>query len=322
MYHSYLSHQSKGQVMAVHDSEAAALESRRQYAVLAKREKELDSLRKQLAEREDYIESRMQQERNIFAQRETELLASIEQRNEMLSKQEQILSQRREALESRLAEQQAQMIADKDELISFRMTLEEQRKELELEKKRLTEESQKALQGNSKRFVKDALGLLSSKESRFHGISIAWAVAGAFSLVIGVIIAILTMVNSSDNFHHASGAGLAYYFFHLFRGLVVVGLCGFLARYSFVFSKSYMHESLKLGERAHAIRFGEFYLDTYGANAQWEEVKEAFAHWNISGQSAFSNAETGPADPAVVGAATNLVEKAIASAAELGKKSS
>lgn len=101
----------------------------------------------------------------------------------------------------------------------------------------------------------------------------------------------------------------------------MVGLCGLLAKYSFIFSKSYMHESLKLGERAHAIRFGEFYLDTYGANAQWEEVKEAFAHWNISGQSAFSDAETGPVDPAVVGAATNLVEKAMASAAELGKKS-
>lgn len=189
--------------MAIHDSEDEKI---RQYAVLAKREKELDSLRKQLADRENYIESRMQQERNIFAQREAELLASIEQRNEMLSKQEQILSQRREALESQLAEQRAQMLVDKDELISFRMALEGQKKELELEKVRLNEESQKALQDNSKRFVKDALSLLSSKEGRFHGISIAWAVAGASSLVIGVIIAVLTMVNSSDNFHHASGA--------------------------------------------------------------------------------------------------------------------
>lgn len=308
--------------MAVHDSEAAAIEARRQYEVLAKREKELDSLRKQLADREDYIERRMQQERNVFAQREKELLASVEQRNAMLSQQEQILSQRREALEAKLAEQLDQVQADKEALISFRIDLEDKRKELEFEKDRLTNESQKALQGNSKRFVGDALSLLGSKESRFHCISFFWAGAGALSLVFGVAVAVATMVNSADNFHQASAGGLAYYFFHLFRGLIVVGLCGLLAKYSFIFSKSYMHESLKLGERAHAIRFGEFYLDTYGSNAEWEQVKEAFAHWNISGQSAFSDGENGPVDPAVAGAATNLVEKAIASAVELSKKSS
>ena len=81
-----------------------------------------------------------------------------------------------------------------------------------------------------------------------------------------------------------------------------------------------MHESLKIGERAHAIRFGEFYLDTYGANAQWSEVKEAFAHWNISGQSAFSQAESDDVDPAVTGAASKLVEKALDAAVSLGKK--
>lgn len=77
------------------------------------------------------------------------------------------------------------------------------------------------------------------------------------------------------------------------------------ARYAFIFSNSYMHESLKNSERRHAINFGKFYLEAYGANASWEQVKEAFQHWNISNDSAFTKKNTSDFDPKVM---ENVVE--------------
>jgi len=306
--------------MAIVDSLSEREELRTRAFLLANREKELDTLRAQLAEREAQVESRMQYERKMLEQREQELFESVEKRNQSISQHEQAAIQRQEIIERELGDQRFQLLQDREQLAAQKKAAEELKRELMLEKQRLTEESQKTLQGNSKKFVGSALSRLNAKESRFHIISSVWAILGALSLLAGVIIAVLTMISSADNFHQASGAGLAYYFFHLFRGLVVVGLCGVLSRYAFIFSKSYMHESLKVGERAHAIRFGEFYLDTYGANAQWSEVKEAFAHWNISGHSAFSQPESDELDPAVTGAASKLVEKAIDAAVSLGKK--
>ncbi|RAM69253.1 hypothetical protein GT37_17490 [Pseudomonas putida] len=307
--------------MAIRDLSLEQAEQRKRLADLDKREQELDQLRRQLAKREAAVEHRMLQEKKLLEQREMELFDSVEKRNSSLSQHEQSLARRQEEAERELLEQRAELAKDKKDFIRQQQEMHELARELEQDRQRLTEHSQKALQDNSKKFVGAALNLLSVKEKLFHWISGAWAVAGAFSLLMGVVIAVWTMFSSSDTYHQSAGSGLAYYFFHLFRGLVVVGLCGVLSRYAFIFSKSYMHESLKIGERAHAIRFGEFYLDTYGANAHWSEVKEAFAHWNINGQSAFSEAETSPTDPAVVGAATNIVEKVLASATELGKKS-
>lgn len=305
--------------MAIRDEEEAREQERRERIILAKREKEIDSLRKQLSEREAYIEQRMQHEKKLLENREKELFESLEKRNQVLSHHEQSIVQRQELAEREIAEQRAHLANERKNSAAQRHEIDEMRRELLLEKQRLTDVSQEALQDNSKRFVGSALSLLSAKESRFHFISGVWAIVGALSLLSGVVIAIVTMIISSDGYHQAASAGLGYYFFHLFRGLVVVGLCGVLSRYSFVFSKSYMHESLKIGERAHAIRFGEFYLDTYGANAQWNEVKEAFAHWNISGQSAFSGGDSGHLDPAVAGAATKLAEKAMDAASNLVK---
>lgn len=306
--------------MAVRDLSLEQAEQRERLAELATREKELDELRKQLAKREAVIEHRMLQEKKLLEQREKELFESVEKRNQSLSQHEQALAKRQEEAEREIMDQRVLLARKRKEYVIHRQEMQELRRNLEQDKQRLTDEGQKALQDNSKKFVGAALSLLNTKESRFHLISGVWAVVGALSLLMGVVIAILTMISSSDSYHQAAGSGLAYYFFHLFRGLVVVGLCGLLSRYAFVFSNSYMHESLKIGERAHAIRFGEFYLDTYGANAEWEKVKEAFAHWNISGQSAFSKSDPGNADSAVTGAASKLMEKAIDAASNLGKK--
>lgn len=306
--------------MAIRDLGKEAEDQRRQQQALIEKMKELDTMRDQLAKREETVERRLLQEKRQLERREKELFDSVEKRVQSLSEQEQSIALRQEELEKKLAEERSETIRRRHEYVEQMQSLESFRRSLEIEKQRLTEDAQQTLQDNSKKFVKSALSLLSTKEDRFHVISVIWAIAGALSLLVGVIIAVITMINSSDSYHQAPGASLSYYFFHLFRGLVVVGLCGVLSRYAFIFSNSYMHESLKIGERAHAIRFGELYLDTYGANAEWEQVKEAFAHWNISGQSAFSKADPSAVDPAVTSAASKLLDKAIDAASNLVKR--
>lgn len=287
---------------------------------LVAREKELDEFRNSLVHREEMIDRRIAQDKKKLEQRERELRDSWEIRAQSVAEQEQALASRAEEVERKLEIERIQVEEKRREYLEGRREVEVLQHALEQERLRLTQEAQEALQHNSRRFVGSALKILGDKEAHFHGIGLWWAVGGAAALLVGVVIVVLTMINSAETYHQAAGAGLGYYFFHLFRGLVVVGLCGALARYAFIFSNSYMHESLKVGERAHAIRFGEFYLDTYGANAQWEQVKEAFAHWNIIGQSAFSKQESAGVDPAVTGMAEKVLDKAVEVASAAVKK--
>jgi hypothetical protein len=88
-----------------------------------------------------------------------------------------------------------------------------------------------------------------------------------------------------------------------------------VARLAFVLGKSFMVESLRNGDRAHAISFGRFYLQAFGSRADWAEIKEAFQHWNIDSGSSFSSQSPSDVDPIVVQAAVEIV-KAVASKAK------
>lgn len=96
--------------------------------------------------------------------------------------------------------------------------------------------------------------------------------------------------------------------FFAFKGIIVIGLFIALAKYSFMYSQSFMHESIKNSERRHAINFGKFYLETYGADAEWTQIKEAFEHWNINSHTAFSSGDPDKFDPRVMDKAIQLAE--------------
>ena len=73
-----------------------------------------------------------------------------------------------------------------------------------------------------------------------------------------------------------------------------------------------MVESLTNGDRAHAISFGRFYLKAFGDKATWDELKEAFKHWNIDRGASFLAQNASDADPIVLQVLTELA-KAVAS---------
>ena len=69
-----------------------------------------------------------------------------------------------------------------------------------------------------------------------------------------------------------------------------------------------MHESLKSSERQHAINFGKFYLESYGVDADWSQIKDAFEHWNISSNTAFCANSSDSFDPKNLESAASLIQ--------------
>jgi hypothetical protein len=70
-----------------------------------------------------------------------------------------------------------------------------------------------------------------------------------------------------------------------------------------------MEEALKNADRRHAINFGKFYLESYGAAADWAQVKEAFEHWNIAASNAFSRSDSSLPDISVLEKSVALIER-------------
>lgn len=262
------------------------------YAELQDREVELAKYRDMLRVREQELDKYKESLKSDQIEREKFFRRELEERDKLIERREKELYVRQKEMEQQFSERFEETERLRDELQNELLQKEAELKSLlvetEKEKERYREESRKSIESKSKKFVDSALQLLSKKESKFHDISRNWAVVGAVALLCGIGFAIYAMISSADLFHQQSNSSLSYYFYSLFRGLIVVSLFGALSRYSFILSNSFMHESLKSGERLHAIKFGEFYLDAYGADAEWDQLKEAFENWNISGSSAFS----------------------------------
>lgn len=267
-----------------------------QQAIIHAQEKELDinrqRLKKEQIEREkEYAREREERDR-FFEERERSLI-------ERQHKSDVLLQERMKDAEE-LRYKLKHEVAEKEHL------LKKAYEELEIEKQRYTEESRKEIESKSQAYVNTALTGLQSKEDNFHWLSKLWASIGAIAIFSGILFIIVSTFFGAESFHDSGEFSWSYFLFITFRGLIVVAMFVALARYAFIYSNSYMHESLKNGERRHAINFGKFYLEAYGANADWDQVKDAFQHWNISSESAFSKKQTSEFDPKLVENAVEL----------------
>ncbi len=276
------------------------------------RERELSKYRGVIENQErefDAYRSRLKEEQ---IEREMELRKEFEERERYFVEREKKLVERQRDFEKHLQhrEIEAQELRNRlqNELSIKESELKKAFIELEQEKARLTEESRRKLEQTSQDYVADALDALNSKEAQFHTISRIWSGIGAASLIVGVIF--FVAVTFSISLDLLKDISWQFLVFALFKGIITVGLLVGVAKYSFLFSSSYMQESLKNADRRHAINFGKFYLESYGAAADWSEVKEAFEHWNITGSNAFSNREDVALDNSALEKAISLLEKA------------
>ena len=265
---------------------------------------ELDEQKKELNQYKQTISSEQ-------INKEKELFIEIEERNQLLrAKENKILTQQKE-YEKKLKLQNEEVhkmkIILEKKIDEKEKALDIAQKTLEKEKLKYTEESRKRIKEKSNEYVNEALDLLERKERSFHFTSILWSITGAISIFLGIAILLYFGDKSINLISLKSNIGWSYLFFVTFKGLIVVGLLVALAKYSYSYSQSYMHESVKNSERRHAINFGKFYLESYGADANWEQIKEAFEHWNIVSDSAFSNQDSNSFDPKSIESAVSLI---------------
>jgi hypothetical protein len=262
----------------------------------SKREAELRNYRNIIQTQEDELNTYRAKLKEEIHAREQEFQKELESREQYFIDREKKLLKRQHEFEEQANIRHAEISELKShlqkEISQKELSLKQAYFELEQERERLSEESRQKLQRNSNKYVEDALTLLSSKEENFHFLSKVWATVGAVSLIVGVIFFVIITYKSSVGF----GEGVSWQFllFLIFKGVIAVGLLAAVSKYSYMFSRSYMHESLKNADRRHAINFGKFYLESYGATAEWNEVKDAFEHWNINGDNAFTSSLKSP----------------------------
>lgn len=266
--------------------------------LLEMQQKEFDEYRKRVQEeqikREAELRNELEKREQVFAQREKKLMARQRDFEEHLSRRQTEAEVLRDRLQREVAERETQLQAAMIELAQ--------------EKERYNEESRKKIEKTSKDYVSDALQTLANKESEFHSISKRWSITGA----LGLAGAIVFLAYMSFGTAASMPAQLSWEFivYATFKGLIVSALLAGLAKYAFLFSRSYMQEALKNADRRHAINFGKFYLESYGAAADWGQVKEAFEHWNIATANAFTQSEPSGLELTALEKAVNLVERA------------
>lgn len=257
------------------------------------RSRELDVLRNRLHEREIELEKYRDEIKRDQYNNQKKMETEFKERERSFIDREDYLTDRQQEFEEKISIKEKENhdlhlrlqheIRDREQSLTIAL------EELEREKSRYEKEAREKIESTSQHYVSDALSSLETKEKDFHQKSRRWAIAGATSLAFGLIFFIaLSAYSALYPPQHVTWEIIALY---LTKGLVVVGLFAAFAKYSHGYSSAYMHESLKNADRRHAINFGKFYLEAYGASAEWSEVKQAFEHWNIAEKNAFSKQE-------------------------------
>lgn len=278
---------------------------------LLKGQKEKMKYQEELNSQEEAFDKYRETVRVEQLMREKKLQEETKARETVFADREEILKRRQNEFEKMLMqrEQEVETLRShlRHEVSQREAKLQEANLELKQEKDRYNQENRERLDRTSKKYVEDALTSLHRQETKFHTISENWSAVGAGALIVGLVF--FAFITLSSWLTLPATITWEFIVFSVAKGLVAVSLLGALARYSFLFSNSYVREALKNADRGHAINFGKFYLESYGAAADWSQVKEAFEHWNISGSNAFSRSAEVQFDTASMEKAVALVEQ-------------
>lgn len=278
---------------------------------MEEREMELTAYREHIAQQERELDEYRTRLKHEQLSREKELHKELETREKFFADRERKLFERQKDVEEQLVKRQEETehlrMRLEHEIVRRESELQRAMQDLEIEKARYNEESRKKIESKSHDYVVDALESLDKKERQYHSLSKIWSTIGALSLLGGLIFFGFVTITSFLNM--PSSVTWEFITFSISKGLIAVALFIALAKYAFMYSNSYMQEALKNGDRRHAINFGKFYLESYGAAAEWSQIKEAFEHWNITGSNAFSKREESSLDVITLEKAASIIEK-------------
>lgn len=169
------------------------------------------------------------------------------------------------------------------------------------EEKRVVQER---VEATAATYISKSLEELRVRETSLKRSALFWYGAAFLSLLIGLGFGVWRAYVSEPvtDISWQSIAQLAVI------SVVVIGLLGALSRFAFTLGKSFMVESLRNADRIHAISFGQFYLEAFGEHAEWEEIKEAFQHWNIDKGSSFMQQNVKDIDPEIMKTALEIAK--------------
>ncbi|HKO00141.1 MAG TPA: toll/interleukin-1 receptor domain-containing protein [Thermoanaerobaculia bacterium] len=182
--------------------------------------------------------------------------------------------------------------------------------------KAVREKKREVLETNTGRYVDEAIVSLRMSEHRDRRLAHVWYAAGVVALIAGIGFGFWSLRDVATSKPPAT-LDVEWLLFAraLLKAVVIIGLLIAVTKYCFILGKSYMSESLKSADRVHAISYGKFYLQVFGATADHQELKEVFQHWNIDRPSAFATTAVEQFDPKYSEAVVEVV-RAFAKAGE------
>lgn len=146
-------------------------------------------------------------------------------------------------------------------------------------------------------YLKDAFEQLEKNEivnKRLAYISYIFSAVFLLSIVGFGIIRLL-------NEHNYEKFELSVNILYSLQGIIIITVLAALSRLSFILGKSFMVESIRNGDRIHAINFGKFFIRAYGKVASRQEIKEVLGEWNIDKGSSFHTQDAKEIDPNILG---------------------
>ena len=164
-------------------------------------------------------------------------------------------------------------------------------------------EAKSRVERTAAKYIQRSLSELKKREERHLRFAIIWYGAALLSLVSGLGFGIWRALRVSPE--DPSWTSITQF---AIASIIVIGLLGALSRFAFVLGKSFMVESLRNADRIHAISFGEFYLEAFPEQAEWQEIKEAFQHWNIDIGSSFIQQTVKDIDPEILQTAIEIAK--------------
>ncbi|RDI10573.1 hypothetical protein [Comamonas sp. AG1104] len=159
------------------------------------------------------------------------------------------------------------------------------------------ENIQNRIDKNLSIYVQDSVLALSKIEKKLKCAAARWSALSVFILFSGFAAGI-----GFSLFGYAFGPDLQNLkwpelLIFSIKGIFIVSAFVAAAGYSFMKSNAFTHEAIIVSNRAHAIQFGQLYLDIYGNTVERGEMQKIFENWNISSDTAFLKHKNDKSDP-------------------------
>lgn len=145
-------------------------------------------------------------------------------------------------------------------------------------------------------FLEDVFDKLEKNEKRNRRLAYVSYIFSALFLLLTIPLIIFKL-----NYLNHSETELAIRIFAAIQNIAILAVLAALSRLLFILGKSFMVESIRNGDRVHAISFGKFYIQAYGKQANRQEIRDVLGEWNIDKGSSFRTQDAKEIDPNFLG---------------------